>query len=237
MTKIVAIHQPNFFPWLGYFDKIAKSDIFIFLDSVQFPKTGGVWCNRVKLLISGKARWITAAINRNYHGIRQINEMRFFSEIPWRKKLLKIIENEYTKHPFYNEVITIIEPLLLSSEENIAEYNVYAISEIAKVLGLDTTKLRRSSACSVIGTSNQLLCELTRAVDGSVYLCGGGAEGYQDDAFFSTQGVSLKYQNFQHPVYPQRGQTIFTPGLSVIDAAMNVGWQGVRKMLFTANDD
>ena len=237
MNKLVAIHQPNFFPWLGYFDKIAKVDTFIFLDNVQFPKTGGVWCNRVKLFNSGQARWLTAAIDRNYHGIRQINEMHFLSEILWQEKLLEIIKNEYRRHPFYNEVINIIEPLLLSPEENIAEYNVYAVSELAKVLGLDTTKLRRSSAYSVIGTSNKLLCELTRAVGGNVYLCGGGAEGYQDDTFFSTQGVSLQYQNFQHPIYPQRGQTTFTPGLSVIDAAMNVGWQGVRKILFAVSND
>ena len=51
MDKIVAIHQPNFFPWLGYFDKINKSDIFIFLDDVQFPKKGGNWTNRVQLMV------------------------------------------------------------------------------------------------------------------------------------------------------------------------------------------
>ena len=78
MIKVVAIHQPNFFPWLGYFDKIRRSDIFILLDDVQFSKTGGVWSNRVKVLINGEGRWLTAPVERNFHGTRNVNQM-FFS--------------------------------------------------------------------------------------------------------------------------------------------------------------
>ena len=231
MPKTVAIHQPNFFPWLGYFDKIARADLFIFMDDVQFPKTGGVWSNRVKLLIGGEERWFTAPIDRQYHGTRLINEMQFLQDNPWRFKLVKTIENDYRKHPFYSEVSAVITPLLLSPEGNIAEYNIHAVTTIAKVLGLDTSKLRRSSACVTTGVSNELLCNLTRAVGGNVYMCGGGAEGYQDDIFFGSQGVGLEYQDFQHPVYPQRGQTAFIPGLSVIDAAMNIGWASVGQLL------
>ena len=67
-SKVVSIHQPNFFPWLGYFEKIVRSDYFIFLDNVQFPKKGGSWTNRVKLIVSGQPKWLTANINRQYHG-------------------------------------------------------------------------------------------------------------------------------------------------------------------------
>jgi hypothetical protein len=99
--KIISIHQPNFFPWLGYFDKIAKADVFIFLDDVQFPKTGGVWTNRVKFIVSGEPNWITAPIDRNYSGTRNINEMQFLPNNSWRDKTRKSIENSYRKHPYY----------------------------------------------------------------------------------------------------------------------------------------
>jgi hypothetical protein len=231
MTKTVAIHQPNFFPWLGYFDKIARADIFIFFDDVQFPKTGGVWTNRVKLLISGEARWMTGAIDRNYNGTRAIREMCFLTDNPWREKILKSIMTNYQRHPFFNETMTIIKPLLLNPEPNIAEYNIKAVTRIVRELGLDPAKLRRSSDFPAEGHSNELLCSLTRLAGGETYMCGGGADGYQDDELFEQRGVKLQYQNFSHPVYPQRGQQEFVAGLSVIDALMNLGWKGVGGQL------
>ncbi len=231
MNKIVAIHQPNFFPWLGYFAKIASSDTFIIFDDVQFPKTGGTWLNRVKLMISGDARWASAAIDRNYHGTRAICEMSFSTDNPWREKILKSIESNYRRHPFYNETVELIAPLLLSQESNIAEYNIEVILAIVDRLRLDTDKLKRSSSLPHKGSSNELLCSLTQLVDGDNYMCGGGADGYQDETIFSESGVILCYQNFTHPVYPQRGQKGFMAGLSIIDAAMNLGWVGVQKLL------
>jgi hypothetical protein len=229
--KSVAIHQPNFFPWLGYFAKIATSDTFVFFDDVQFPKTGGVWSNRVKLLIGDEARWATAAIDRNYHGTRTIREMHFLADNPWREKLLKSIEGYYRSHPAYTETIEVVAPLLLSYESNVAEYNILAVTTIAQHLGLDTHKLYRSSDLLHEGSSNELLCSITRVVGGSIYVCGGGADGYQDEAVFNARGVTLRHQSFVHPIYPQRGRKDFVAGLSIIDAAMNLGWDRVKTLL------
>jgi hypothetical protein len=230
-VKIVSIHQPNFFPWLGYFDKIARADIFVFLDHVQFPKKGGTWINRVKTIISGDAKWFTATIDRQYHGTRRINEMNFLRGNPWREKLLKSLEHEYNKHPFFSEVVRVIRPLMLNPENRIAEYNIQTITELAKAVGLNTEKMKRSSQYSVNGASNEMLCALTRAVGGEVYLCGGGAESYQEDEKFATQGIGLQYQNFVQPMYPQKSQASFVPGLSIIDILMNQGFEWVKSWL------
>lgn len=231
MSKTVAIHQPNFFPWLGYFAKIANSDVFIFFDDVQFQKTGGTWSNRVKLLIGDEARWVTAAIERNYHGTRTIQEMTYQATVQWREKLLKTIETNYRRHPFYSETMDLIAPLLLSPEADIAEYNIRAITTIVCRLGMDTGNLKRSSAMPHKGSSNELLCSLTQLVGGDTYVCGGGADGYQDEAVFTERGITLCHQNFIHPTYLQRGREDFVPGLSIIDAAMNLGWTSVGQML------
>jgi hypothetical protein len=231
MAKIVAIHQPNFFPWLGYFAKIARSDYFIFFDDVQFPKTGGAWSNRVKLLVGGEARWVTAAIDRNYHGTRTIREMSFLADNPWREKSLKSIESNYRRHPYYNETMELISPLLRSPETNIAEYNIQAITAVVHHLGLDTGKLIRSSSLHHEGNSNELLCSITQLVGGDTYMCGGGADGYQDETIFSAAGVALLYQNFQHPIYRQIASKDFVAGLSIIDALMNVGALAVHDVL------
>lgn len=231
MQDIVAIHQPNFFPWLGYFDKIALADVFIFLDDVQFPKKGGTWSNRVKMLIRAKACWVTAAIDRDFSGTRTIREMHFLGENPWREKSLNTIEINYRFHPFYDETMAVIKPLLLNHESNIAEYNIQAVTKISQELGLDIGKLRRSSDFPAQGSSNELLCSLTTICEGSTYMCGGGADGYQDESLFELYGLKLQHQSFKHPFYSQQGLQNFVSGLSVIDAVMNLGWNGVGELL------
>lgn len=231
MTRVVSIHQPNFFPWLGYFDKIIRSDIFVLFDDVQYPKTGGAWSNRVKLLVSGESRWVTAAIDRNYHGTRTIREMTFLDKNSWREKILKTIEANYGRHPHYRECMNVVEPLLLNQEQNIAAYNIHAIGALCLALGIDTAKLKISSALPHNGSSNELLCSITHAAGGSVYMCGGGTDGYQDDSVFVNAGIELRRQAFVHPVYPQYRHADFVPGLSVIDAVMNLGWIATAKLL------
>lgn len=233
-SRVVAIHQPNFFPWLGYFDKIARSDVFVFLDHVQFPKTGGVWSNRVKLLVGGEARWVTAPIVRNFHGVRAISEMEFQSNNPWREKLFKSLAANYVRAPFYRETVEFIEPLILNPENNLARYNGAAVMDIAKQLGLPSEKFRWSTEIGADAQSSEMLISLTRAVGGDVYMCGGGADGYQEDALFAAVGIKLTYQNFRHPIYPQVGMKEFFPGLSIIDALMNIGANEVRAVLHIA---
>lgn len=231
MGKVVAIHQPNFFPWLGFFDKIVKSDYFVFLDHVQFPKTGGVWTNRVMFLVSGEARWVTAPIVRNYHGVRAINEMEFQSSQPWREKMIKTISINYRKAPYFEETMAFFEPLILNQENNISGYNIHAILAIAKKLGIGEDKFFRSSKLNYHGASNEMLVSLSNAVGADTYMCGGGAEGYQDEGVFKEAGVELLRQNFLHPFYQQVGASSFVKGLSIIDVFMNIGWTGAQDLL------
>ena len=155
--RIVGIHQPNFFPWLGYFNKIFKSDFFVILDDVQFPKKGGSWSNRVKIIISGQSNWLTAPIVRNYTGVKKINEMEFNNFEQWKKKISKTIEINYKKAPFYFEVEEFIMNLILNDENNIAKYNLKSIFDICKILDIDYEKIMLSSNIPYKGTSNDLL--------------------------------------------------------------------------------
>jgi len=234
MSKTVAIHQPNFFPWLGYFDKIVRSDVFVFFDNVQFPKKGGSWSNRVKLIIGGEAKWVTASIERNYSGFRNINEMNF-QEDNWRIKMLKSLNANYNKCPFYSESMDVVEALILNPEKNISEYNIRAVTEILNRLNLRSYEMRRASEFSLNVSSNELLCAVTKEVGGDTYMCGGGSDGYQDDQIFEDLGIQLEYQDYLHPKYTQRGRESFTSGLSIIDSVMNLGWEKVKNILEAPN--
>lgn len=226
---MIAIHQPNFFPWLGYFDKIARSDRFIILDHVQRPKGSGSWINRVKLLLGGEGRWWSAPIRRE-EGLPSILETRFDSS-PWRRKSLATLQAAYGKAPRFRETMEVIEPLILNEEDSVGAFNIRAIVAISQGLGLDTSKLLRSSQLGCEGTSNGLLISLTKAAGGDIYLCGGGASGYQEDDLYAEAGIDLRYQSFAHPVYPQHGSAEFIGGLSIVDTLMNIGFDETRALL------
>lgn len=230
--KIVAIHQPNFFPWLGYFDKIARSDVFILLDNVQFPKTGrGTWVNRVKLSINGSAAWVTLPVTRKCSGTRLISEMMINNEKDWRGKLIKTLQANYGKAPFYREIMPAIEVTIINPVGSLAEFNIVAIRSLSNLLGIDTKKLILGSSLQTEGSSTELLISMTQAVSGTAYLCGGGADGYQEDGKFAAAGIELVYQNFKHPVYPQHRSPEFISGLSILDALMNCGVHITKKLL------
>lgn len=228
---IVAIHQPNFFPWLGYFDKIRRADVFIMLDSVQQAKTGGTWSNRVMLLVAGQPRWITAPVERNFSGVRSVRDIRFESSVDWRRKLLRTIDANYARAPHYRETLDLIQPLVENGEPYMALYNRRAIEALMAAMGLEKTRLVQSSSLEAGGGGTELLVGLIRAVGGRTYLAGGGAAGYQVDADFSKAGIELVHQDFKHPCYAQCGAAQFVPGLSIIDALMNCGIQGTARLI------
>lgn len=231
MSKLVAIHQPNFFPWLGYFDKMDRSDVFVFLDHVQFPKKGGTWPNRVRMLIGGEARWVTAPIRRSFHGVAAINGIEWADEQPWRSKLLKTLAANYGRAPFFGETMKLLAPLVEWPESNLSSFNIHAVKILAEHVGVRHEHTVASSELQVQGTTSELLIDITRKVGGSAYMCGGGAAGYQEDEAFEKAGVRLVYQNFTHPSYQQVGRRDFVSGLSIIDALMNLGCVGVKELL------
>ena len=227
---LVAIHQPNFFPWLGYFEKIARADVFVALDSVQFSKTGGTWCNRVRVLVNRRPAWITMPVERGYHGVRTIREMRI-ARTTWRGKLLRTLELAYRRAPYFGEVFPLIEEIVSARAETVAEFNLEGLRRLTGRLRLDPGKIVESSSLGASGEATNLLVNIVKGVGGTAYLCGGGAGDYQEDEKFSAAGVELVYQGFEHPVYAQRGGTRFTPGLSVIDALMECGFVGTHTLV------
>jgi len=221
MSRYAAIHQPNFFPWLGYFNKIALADIFVLLDDAQHTKTGANWSNRTRLLFAGGVRWLTAPIQRPDHGTEHVNQVKWADQ-PWREKIVGSLETHYRRAAHYRSAMALLRPLVENPEPALAAYNLHAIKAIASALGLQT-EFVLASQFGLCSSSTQRLIDLTRATGCGGYLAGGGSAGYQDDALFAQAGLTLKFQSFVHPDYPQAGAREFTPGLSVMDALMHCG--------------
>ncbi len=230
MSRTVAIHQPNFLPWLGFFAKLERADVFVLLDDAQFQKKGGTWTNRVQLLVAGEPAWVTVPVDRGYHGVRSIAEMRIQADQRWRTKLIRTIAQSYAQAPGFEETMPAVERVLEQATDELAEFNETGIRALAGLLSLDESKLVRSSALGVGSTGTERLIELTRAAGGDTYLSGDGAAGYQEDERFAEAGIELRRLGFAHPAYPQPGDRQ-VPGLSAVDALMSCGAAGAAALL------
>jgi hypothetical protein len=221
--RVCAIHQPNFFPWLGYFDKIARCDKFVVLDDVQFPKSSkGTWSNRVMVNVQGRKHWITAPILRS-SGVWRINET-VFQVGNWRDKIIKTLRANYAKAPYFRQNSELVFELVSFGSNDLVEYNMHAIMKLCEFFGIKTEgKIVYASEFGFGSSSNELLIDLTLAAGCDTYMAGGGATGYQDLAVFRERGVGFCYQDFRHPRYEQANTEEFIPGLSVIDVLFNVG--------------
>jgi hypothetical protein len=221
--KICAIHQPNFFPWLGYFDKIKRADVFVFLDQVDYPKSGSSmssWCNRVKFSVGGKATWTHCPVLR-VSGIQLIDAVKIDENRPWRDNIRNMLRMNYKEARNFQSVAALMDCILDFESDSLADFNIYAIQTIAKYLGYETQFVRQSVLLNMKATSTERLVLLTQAVGADAYLCGGGSSGYQDDAAFAKASLQLIYQDFVAVAYGKPES--FIPGLSAIDWLMHEG--------------
>jgi len=227
---LVAIHQPTFLPWLGWWDKLVRADVLVLLDDVQFPKKGGTWMNRVRMLVGGEPRWVTVPVDRAYKGTRRVHEMRIDESKPWRENMLATVRGSYARAPYAQEVMPVLEEALRARTDRVAELNERAIRLLGDLLGLDKSKLVHQSELRVSGAGTQLLVEVCRAVGGDTYLSGDGSDGYLEEDAFAAAGLGLTFQEFTPPRYPQL-VAHYVAGLSVVDALMSCGSRGAIELL------
>jgi hypothetical protein len=228
---IIAIHQPNFFPWLGYFKKIQESNKFVFLDDVAYPKSSksmGSYVNRVKFLIQKTPKWISCPVIRE-HGVQLIKHIRINHLKLWQKNILESIEHDYNKADHFEENWDWIKLLVYFETEFLCDYNINAIQKITDKIGLKTCFLKQSDM-NTQKASTELLIEIIKKENGTSYLYGKGAQNYQNDEYFKENNILLIPSDFFLPEYSQQ-QSNYFPGLSILDAIFYCGVAHTRKLL------
>lgn len=188
-------------------------------------------------MVNRESAWVTMPVVRSYHGLRNIHEIQINESTPWREKLLKTVRTNYSRAPFFADIFSWLTKVVKNPTKSLVEYNTAAIQAIAATLDLDRSKLVLGSELDVEGKATDLLISMVNATDGSVYLSGGGAGGYQEDEKFAKAGIELIYQNFRHPTYPQCNTSHFISGLSIIDALMNCGFEQTKKLVLDTSQE
>lgn len=227
----VAVHQPNYAPWCGYFAKMFLSDVFVFFDDVQLPQ-GRSYVSRAKVA-KGRddEQWLTVPVGKS--GSPTIAEVRL-ADAGFAAKHVSTLRHSYARTAHLSEVLELLEPVYARAGESLAELNIDLISTIAGYLGWNGTFARSSDRPSEL-KADERIADLVSAAGGTTYVSGAGGENYQAEQTYTDRGVSLQVRTYRPVVYERSGWP-WVPGLSVLDALCHLG-RDAREVLRYPHDD
>lgn len=216
----VAILQSNYIPWKGYFDLMAKVDVFVIYDEVQYTKND--WRNRNKIMVNGKPQWITIPVRQNSLDQR-IGETEVM--LPnWYVKHWKTIQANYGRTSYFKEYGPKIEQLYeaCSGVKLLSEINYIFLKGIAQMLDIQT-EMKWSRDLNLKGDKNGRLIDAVKKCGGNGYISGPAAKGYLDEKRFEENGIEVEWMDYSgYKEYPQAGNE-FEHGVSILDLIFNVG--------------
>jgi hypothetical protein len=212
-----AIHQPQYLPWLGYFDKMDQADCFVILDNVQFKKNE--WQNRNRIRTARGWQWLTVPVLHRFPQL--ISEVRIHDEAHWARQHVRALHLNYGQAPFFEAHRRFFDDLYAREWTRLVDLNVAVIFYLTGALGI-TTKLVLASTLSARGEATARLVDICRILGADTYLSGAGARAYLDDRCFQENDIRVVFQSFECPSYPQRSGA-FVPDLSIVDLLFNCG--------------
>jgi hypothetical protein len=215
---IVAIHQPQYLPWLGYFNKIYKADAFCYLDNVQYKKNE--WQNRNRIKTVKGWQWITVPVK--YRFPQKIIDVKINNTENWRKKHLRTIITNYNKTPFFKDYIGIFEEIYSKDWENISDLNIHMIKSICDIINVVDKINVKSSNLDVSDDPTDRLIDICKLLGGDTYLSGRDGANYMNLERFKEREIKVVFQDFQHPEYHQLFDG-FQSHMSIIDLIFNCG--------------
>ena len=220
---LVAIHQPEHLPWLGFFEKMLRADAFVLLDDVQFSK--GDFQNRNRVKGRGGAQWLTVPVAHRFG--QRIDEVETAGD-GWREKHWKTLVSCYARARHFDAFAGGFEDLYARPWAKLSELNVAAIQMLARAFGLEQ-KFVLSSSLGAGGQKSELVLNICKSVGASGYYSGRAGGTYLDADAFRRAGVEIVVQEFEHPVYEQlfMKECGFVPNLSAVDLLFNRGAEGL----------
>ena len=223
---IVAIHQPEYLPWLGFFKKMMNVELFVFLDDVQFRKKG--WQNRNRIRINDGTTLLSIPVHT--HSYPKINEVTIDNEKNWSIRHKKSILYNYARAPYFDEIKDFIESIFEKKFQYLVDLNTEIIKFIMNELEIKS-KIVFSSELEISKKGSDRVLDICKAVGADHYITGAfWAESNLRVEEFKKSNIDVEFQKFQHPIYKQiHGE--FIPEMSIIDLLFNEGRKEAKKIL------
>lgn len=227
----VAIHQPNYAPWCGFFAKLRAADVLVLLDDAQLPR-GRSYVSRTRVLGSAGPQWLTVPVAHGgvaeSDGLRPITAARI-ADPGWARRHLRTLQARYARTPFFAEVFPLLTPLYEAAGPELAAFNERLIDTITTYLGLPQPVVR-ASTLGCPGGGDERLIALVKAAGGDTYVSGPSGPKYQAADKFSAAGLALQIRTYVPIPYPQAQP--FVPGLSILDALFRCGRDTVALLCY-----
>jgi hypothetical protein len=223
---IVGAHQSHFLPWLGYLDRIRRSDVFIVVDHVQFERQN--FQNRNRIKTRNGAAWLIVPV-RQFSRAEVIYEKQIDNsldgKITWGERMMRMMDNVYGKAPYYAAHRPFLADVLGSTWQRLVDLNDVLLKYFLDQLEIRTPVVKSSSLGRLEGARSEMVLRMCQAVGADTYLSGtGGSQQYLDIASFEASGIRVEWQRFEHPEYPQlRPPNDFLPQMAVVDVLFNCG--------------
>lgn len=217
---IVTIHQPNYIPYLGFFDKMKKADIFVILDNVQFVRTGKfAWQHRQKIRTKEGVMWLTIPVKRKFK--TNINKVQIANQ-DWQIKHWNAIKTNYGSSKYWNDYSAELEKFYQAKYNLLVDITIPLIEWITDRFNIKTKiELASKIVQNEFLSSTDLLIEIINKLNGDTYISGKFGVEYLEKAKFTDNNINLIIQDFNHPIYKQK-LLGFVPNLSSIDYLFNV---------------
>ncbi len=218
---IVSIHQPNYLPYLGFFDKMKKSDTLVIYDDAQFSKSDFHHRNKIRIFHGWK--WLSVPVIKKPIPIKdiEINNDLKMKNLYWFDEHFELIRDNYKKSPYYFNYEEEIRKIYSGEFKNLLDLNLSLINFMKNTFGINT-KLILSSELGFTSKATQKIIDIVEAIGGDTYLSGSGGKNYLDLTLFEKSRINVNFQDFKHPIYKQSYEG-FIPNMSAIDALFNVG--------------
>jgi len=224
----LAIMQPYFIPYLGYWQLLNTVDRFVIYDDVTFIKGG--WINRNRILINGKPSYITIPLHKA-SSYKLICDIYLQSSLTWREKTIKSIENTYRKAPFFSDIFPIFKKIIYYETDSLADFLTHNITSLATFMGIKTEFVVTSRCYHNNNlTGQERVLDICKRESATKYINPQGGQKLYDTETFNKQGLDLRFIVMRSIPYKQRS-TGFVPYLSIIDALMAIGTIGVMEHL------
>jgi hypothetical protein len=228
---IVTAHQPSYLPWIGYFNKISQSQIYVFLDHVLPSK--GDWLNRVKIKTSSGEQYLTVPIVKKNFLKSKISELLIDNEKDWKSKHLNLIYSNYNKSKYFINYFNKLEKIYSYQWKHIADLNYTLLTFFLEELNINVEVLR-SSKMNLLKKKSDLIVEICKKTLATSFIFGEMGRNYANEESFRENNIKIYFQKFSSPEYDQLYGN-FLPNLSIIDLLFNCG-NNSKKIVKTSFD-